>query len=345
MHMINSVIKKVNQLFDLPTLTYVGKAKGGFLSDNYIVKNKDNKYFLKKYRATVESRLPAVNKSEEFFANENIPVILPIKTKTGKSYFTIEGNSYSLFPFVNARTFNHRTGKLTPTIAKSIASNLATMHLLSKKEYPRIADEQLSEWDPKRIYKSFDNFKEYSKRVLDIINKKTKKSAFDKLALEIISLKIKVAATLPRKFKSSDLGKNHLVHGDYHAQNVFINRKGELTHVFDLEKTDIRPRSTELTRSMMIICFNSYFTPERFQLAKIYLQAYNEIYPIKKEEVASAIRLMFNKHVLNLWIEKERYINHNNRPSKLLPGEMRFLKYMSKNLEKFIEKLVKVSYN
>lgn len=333
--MNKKILAKVNSLFNLPELSYKGKAKGGFLSDNYILENKTNKYFLKKYRPSVGGRLPIINKTESFFTKAKIPIILPIKTKQGKTYFKIEDGVYSLYPFIDGKTLEQDNKAPSPTVVKSIATTLALMHLASKNGHPKYSKKQLSEWDPEHVLgkKSQDNFILYANKIIELLKNKKNKTKFDKEVFAILKLKLQLFDSIPKKFNSFKLGKGHISHGDYHAQNVFINSQGEVTHVFDLEKTDIRPRSLELVRSMFIICFDSYFDNNRFKLAKIYLKAYQDIYPIKKSEITSAINFIYYKHILSLWIEKGHYLNNYKRADVLLPGELRFLKYMSKNLE------------
>lgn len=158
--------------------------------------------------------------------------------------------------------------------------------------------------------------------------------------IKTLSLKQSISKAIPRRIKASSLGKHHMVHGDYHAQNLFFNSEGQISHVFDLERTGAQPRSLELVRSMFLICFNSYFSATQFKQAKIYLQSYNQIYPINKSEVEHAVRFMFYKHALNLWIEKDHYLHNFKRADTLLSGEFRYLKYMSQNLETFIQRLL-----
>lgn len=337
------ILKQLNSFFNIPTLSYKGKAKGGFLSDNYVLTNKTDKYFLKKYRTAVGNRLPIISTTEEFFANNEIPIILPIKTKKGKGYFEIEKEYYSLYPFVKARGFDHKKDKLTPAMAKSIASNLALMHKLSEKNKSKLSKERINEWDPKKVLSkaAIVDFHHYVDKVTQAVNSKRTKTAFDKLVLDILELKVSIVNSFPKIIKFGDLGKNHVIHGDYHAQNLFFNSNDQVTHIFDLEKTETRPRSTELVRSMFIICFNSYFTAKHFKMGKIYLKAYKEIYPISNAEIKSAIRFMFYKHAINLWIEKGHYLNNYKRADSLLAGELRFTKYLSKNMESFIKRLLK----
>lgn len=339
--MEKTIIDKLNKLFRMPPLRYDKKAKGGFLSDNYILRNSTGKYFLKKYRPSVKNRLSIIARAEQFFWSQDMPVIMPLKTKQGKTYFSIDGGFYSLFPYIPGKTFDHKTEFPTVSMVKSIATNLATMHLLSKMDFPIISPEQLSEWDPKKVLSATarEDFDSYANKILILLKAKKKKSLFDKSAFALLKLKVALVNTIPNKFTGRTLGKPHIVHGDYHAQNLFFDKAGNVTHIFDLEKSDIRPRSLELIRSMFIICFNSYFNARRYKLAQVYLETYNSIYPIKRTELESAIRFMYYKHLCNLWIEKEHYLNNNTRPDPLLAVELRFLKYLSKNLEILIKKL------
>ncbi len=340
--MDKQLLAKINSLYSLPTLSYKGKAKGGFLSDNYVLQTKTSTYFLKKYRQSVGDRLPVITKTEQFFANADIPIILPILTKKGSSFFSVEGYHYSLYPFISGKTFDHNNRVPTMAMVASIARNLAKMHQISRKGFPLFSKAQLSEWDVNRIMsdESRDGFYLYAHKILDVLKAKKRKTKFDLLAAKVVKLKLGIVQSVPTSFKGFTLGKPHIVHGDYHAQNVFLNGKGEVTHVFDLEKTDARPRSLELVRSMLLICFSGQFTSARFALAKKYLAAYNEIYPIPAIEVESSIRLLYYKHTLNLWIEKGHYFNDFTRADVLLDGELRYLRYMSKNMNHFIKRVL-----
>lgn len=327
----------------MPPLAYVGKATGGFLSDNYILQNKHAKYFLKRYRPSVGNRLPVISKTERFFTKHSIPIILPLKTQTGRTYFKVGGAYYSLYPFVQGSTFDHNKHIPTPQVVRSIASTLARMHQASQFGFPLFSNQQLVEWQSSHILskQGRDNFFLYAHKILDVLKSAKRKTAWDLVAEKTVRLKLAIAATIPSSFAVAKLGKPHIVHGDYHAQNVFLDAEGSVTHVFDLEKTDVRPRSLELVRSLLLICFSGYFDSQRFALARKYLAAYSEIYPIPKSEIAQSVRLLYYKHALNLWIEKDHYFNNNHRADILLAGEYRYLKYMHRKREAFITRLLK----
>ena len=227
-------------------------------------------------------------------------------------------------------------------MAKSIARNLALMHKLSEKSKPKLSKERINEWDPKKVLskEAREDFRNYVAKVTEVINKKKVKNNFDRLTLDILKLKASIEGSFPKNIKITGLGKEHAVHGDYHAQNLFFNKNDQVTHIFDLEKTETRPRSTELVRSMFIICFNSYFTTKQFKLAQIYLKAYKDVYPISHSEIESSIRFMFYKHTLKKKKKKGHYLNDYKRADILLPGEYRFTKYLSKNLETLIKRLL-----
>lgn len=341
--MNQQVLDKINSLFNLPPFTYQGKATGGFLSDNYIVKSKKEKYFLKKYRSSVGNRLPVISKTEQFFSKRGIPIILPIKTKKGRTYFKVNGAYCALYPFVQGSTFNHNTDIPTRTLVRSIASNLARMHQHSQFGFPAYLNQQLVEWQSSHLLskQARGDFFLYANRIVGVLNATKTKTEWDVLAEKTVKLKLAIATTAPSSFKKTKLGKPHIVHGDYHAQNLFVDSAGLVTHIYDLEKTGAKPRSLELVRSVLLICFSGYFTPQRFALARKYLAAYNEVYPIPKSQIEQSVRLLYYEHALSLWIEKGHYFNDYTRADVLLAGEYRYLKYMHAHLDTFIRRLLR----
>lgn len=176
----SDLANKVNKFFNFPQLKYIGKAKGGFLSDNFILADNNLKYFLKEYREREGKRLPIISKNEKFFASQNIPIILPIKTIAGKNYFKIDEKYYSLYPFINARVFDPKKDKLTSQMTESIASNLALMHKLSRKYEPHLSRMLIHEWDPKQALSEDARvkFNSYIVKITHAINSKKEKNQF-----------------------------------------------------------------------------------------------------------------------------------------------------------------------
>jgi Ser/Thr protein kinase RdoA (MazF antagonist) len=85
------------------SLNYVEKVTKGVLSENYILNDDTTKFFFKKYRYDDEERIREIHAAKKYFADNSIPVILPIETISGNTYFALDNFYYVLFPFVEGR--------------------------------------------------------------------------------------------------------------------------------------------------------------------------------------------------------------------------------------------------
>lgn len=141
------------------------------------------------------------------------------------------------------------------------------------------------------------------------------------------------------RYEELNLQNEHIIHGDYHGQNIFYDENEEVKYVFDLEKTGVSPRALEIARSLDFMCFSNNYEKESFEDADAFLSSYNEIYPIDKRELSCGIKAFYIRKARSLWIEREHYINGNRRVDCFLKGELSMLKYYSQNLNEFINKL------
>ncbi len=337
--MDTAIFSTIKKLYGYKKVTLVREIKAGFLSHNFVIRADNQQLFLKEYRSVLnETDLRRAHAAKAFFAERNISVITPINSLTKKTYFKHKNNYYALFPLIKGRVIKKGDPIPTPAII-AIARNLALMHKLSAKQYPQITKTRLPEWDLKQIISSKGWFTTTANQIVDLIQAKRTKTKFDTIALETLQLKLKLGNQIGNNLKVGYLGKDHISHGDYHAQNLFFDKEYNVTHVFDFEKSEIRPRSLELVRSMFLICFDSNFKKENFTKARLYIKTYNSIYPIPPHEISAAITFMHHKSILSLWIEQEHYLLKNKRVDLFLESNLKSLRYLSRHMQEFIKKL------
>jgi len=326
--MDEELIRKIENLYNISTLRFVEKVSGGYLSNNFIVKTEEAKYFLKQYRFTVVNKIEEVQAVKKYFYSCHIPAIMPLETTEGKTYFEFNDGYFALFPFVEGVVYKY--GTITPSALESTGKMLAKIHLAGKNP-PFTVTEQNKTWDK-------DRFVQRAKAILEIIKNKAKKDDFDKTAEETLKLKLTLAEGNQVKFSDLNILNDHLIHGDYHVNNLFFDAQDNVKYVFDWEKTEMAPRGAELVRCMYITCFDTHFEEKNFNDADIYLKAYNELYQISQNELANIIRFNFIKHIHSLWVETEHYIYNNTRVDIFL-DKAGNVEYQSKNLNSFIERV------
>jgi Ser/Thr protein kinase RdoA (MazF antagonist) len=160
------------------------------------------------------------------------------------------------------------------------------------------------------------------------------------LAKEAITYKLKLLREDAQSHKALQLSADHLLHGDYHELNLFFDTNDQVTYVFDFEKACIGPRLSELVRSMNIMCFNTFYEKRNFALAREYVRAYDEVYSIKKEEFAKALRAGYNRMKYSLWVEEFHYLEEDTRSDVFLKIGLDTLRWLDEHHQAFEEEVL-----
>lgn len=329
--MDNGLLKKLQNDYEQNITKSYGRVDGGFLSENYIVGESNNKYFLKSYRSKYsENDIINIHKVKRYFANHGIPIILPLDDRDGRSYFAYRNHFYGLFPFIESK--NIKTEKASLSVVRSIAEMQAKIHLLSRDGLLKIHEKETSLWNKDRVLKIGRNI---AKILAGIKNP----NQFDKVALRFVALKMKLISECHLIPGDIGLKNDHLIHGDYHAHNLFLDKDGNVQYVYDLEKTVNAPRAYELSRAIDYICLDKY----DFVKAGAYLRAYREVYPMSDEEFAKGFLFYYLKSIHSFWIEEHHYLNNNKRTDVFYNKDFEMTQYYSENLNEVIARIIKNS--
>jgi len=211
----NLLEKKIRLLYGIgKNLRIVSRVEEGYISQNYILEADSNRFFLKQYADYTEQQIKEIHDVKEYLSKSGIPVIIPIKTLSGDTYFSSKGKYYTLFPFIAGKTTDRE--KISRSSLKSLAQVLAQIHLLSKDSYPQIINQYQKFWDS-------NDFIASSKAILNQLEQIDQKTDFDLLATR--TLKLKSLIVKGNSITPADLNirNEFLVHGDYHEKNVFLN--------------------------------------------------------------------------------------------------------------------------
>jgi homoserine kinase type II len=319
---MDALIAEINTLYGL-NLSSPEKVERGFLTENHVLVSGGAKYFLKKYSYPKEEKIKEIHLAKQFFADKGIPIILPMTHKNGSTFFLFEGVYFALFPFVAGRHIESE--ELSEKAIVSLGRMLAKIHLAGKDSSLPITS-RIGTWDK-------DSFIKKAEVLIEAIEQNKEPSSFDELALRNMTMKKSLIESNTATAESLGLPNDHLIHGDYHEQNVFFTEDDEISDVFDLEKVAYAPRTFEVVRSLMYIFWEDDFTAENIEKGKIYLRAYAERYPISKEELKQGLRLYYLRQLHGFWVETEHYLNHNYRVDQFLESGHNIIKYLSENID------------
>ena len=284
------------------------KVDAGYLSDNYLVKSASSDYFLKCYRFSDKRRIIDAHTAKYFFYSRGIPIILPIKDKTGESIQQIGEHYFSLFPFVSGCQF---ISGLAPAMApKSLGGMLGRIHVAGEDGCPDIS-ERFKPWDK-------DRFNEIAGIILGIIDEMKQMTDFDIRAKEALGFKMKSVHSERLEYGDMKGLRTGLIHGDYHDGNVFFDHVGDVTHVFDLEKTCVAPFVFEIIRAIQYSNTTGYNRSGSEGLVKSFLDGYTQERAMSDRELDDGLELFYQNEIHGLWVEKEHYLRGNTRIDRLL---------------------------
>jgi Ser/Thr protein kinase RdoA (MazF antagonist) len=324
-----ALLQKVEKLYGIKNLKFVKKIRSGYLSHNFVLRSGKEKYFLKQYKYDEIERVEQIHRVQDFFMDGGIPIIHAIIAKNGKEIFIYKKKFFTLLPFVSGKIIRKKSR--SKKAYASAGEMLAKIHLLSKKGFPDIIDDQVRHWTK-------EEFETESKKIYKIISKIRRKSVFDKLSFKLLKFKINLSKKELLSFE--DFKPTHVIHGDYHGSNIFFNNNEEVSHVFDIEKAEAAPRAYEIARSMDFMCFSTHFTEKNFENARIYLKAYRSLYPISNKELVRGLKLNYLIMIYSMWLLKEHYILGSKRTDELFVSQYKSLQYYSQHFDEFIKKLL-----
>ncbi|MCX6736120.1 MAG: phosphotransferase [Candidatus Parcubacteria bacterium] len=326
---MENLLGRIYELYGIKLL-FLERVQKGYLSENNVLYDGDIKFFLKKYRFDNEEKVLEVHSVKKYFSDGGVPVILPLSTKEGRTFFHFDGEFYAIFPFIS--DIQTEGKNLTDSDIISLAEMLGKMHLLGKS----------SELPLKSIFKPWD--KEKTLKEISLIETEIQKisqpSGFDTDALKGIQVKKNLILKDSLVYEDFDLPSDHLIHGDYLEHNVFFDKNNKVSHVFDFEKAEYCPRTQELLRSMIYIFFNGGINEKGFKNARRYIDSYSDIYPIPKDELARGLKMFYTKSFHRVWVESEHYLKNNKRVDLFLKMDNYRIGYLLKNYEEFEKRII-----
>ncbi len=320
---MDDLLAYIKSNFDLrDDLRVVSEVQKGVLSKNYILANRQQKYFLKRYRFEDSEQVAQVHRVKKFFSQGGVPVILPMIGKDG-TFFSFEGGVYALFPFVDAIQISRRD--LEVVHFKSMAKMLAKIHRLGS-ELPFGADGEIETWDTAEFIHKAENIRES-------ILSKSESDDFDRIALRGLELKLRFVEKSIPDHTNFDLNPSHQIHGDFHDGNVFFDGNNNVSHVFDFEKTGVRHRIYEVIRSMDYMCVEGVPTEKDMGNIEAFMTTYQSEYPLSQSEIEMGWQVYFYKKIQSLWIESEHYLKQNCRPDIFIKPHVDSLEYFAENFD------------
>ncbi len=312
---MEQILSGIAQSFDLGKIISHVNITEGVLNQNYLLETDKGKYFIKSIRGKVSERVNYIAKVERFMKTEGIPALCMLQTTDGTNFFEHEGVRYSVYSYVES----DRSHSYTSADYRTIGEMLAKIHQASfGKNIDAIKEKEL--WG-RRDDEIIQKLKDYKTHI-----EQKDMDSIDKEFLEYINLKLSLAE---QWHKVPDMANDTLIHGDYHAGNLLIDKDSrELIGVCDWEKAEYAPRMYELARAVLYIAFDKDVSDMEtsLQIVKAFVEGYKNILSVVKDEFENGLKMRLTRHVITSWIENMHYGEGNSRANHFVKNEMRILK-------------------
>ena len=316
--------------FDLPSVSNFVEVKKGLICRNFSFQSGERKFFLKLYTRNTEETIHAIKEAEIYFAEQGIPIVLPVVTRSGAYAFEFLGKWFSLFPFVDTPT--PEASELTDVTMVSMGKMLAALHLAGKQA-------QLESFATFRFWDR-DAFFADAEKIQAIEATHAPENTSEELAFaNIRSQREYLEQTSQRQPEDFGLPFDHLLHGDFIYTNTFVDTSGEVLMTYDLEKAGVGPRAYELARSMFISCFDDGWNEKNFEFARLFLSAYQTVYPISREEFVKGVH-MYVTHFMHMsWLESKIILEKSVPHYRLIEPAFKRMGHFRGDLDWLVDQL------
>ncbi|MES3017411.1 MAG: phosphotransferase [Bacteroidota bacterium] len=304
--MYDELLEEILKKYSAGNLMDFARIPTGVSSENYKVKTSKGTYFLKKHRESVLERIESLERLEQFFAANGIPIITPISTIDNKLHCLHDHACYVLYPFVSGDTFEQ--GKVSDEVVKNMAEMLAKIHLLTRDGI----QEQYADVSVYFIPRKTEVMTKEIDTLLEHIEHLQSKVAYDELAERGLALKRAFLLQHASEIDDFSFNDRNLGHGDYHPGNIFFNNDLTISALFDLDMAGALPRIYELVRAIMLTCLNHNYSKEKIQQSKIFIKTYHDLYPFDEEDLTKGMEAFYFE-TLATWREKAHYWEHDGR--------------------------------
>lgn len=269
--------------FSTESSTFIGRlSRGSYSKDTkYVIQTMVGKYILRNSKTTEAlPRLQRITNLLRYLEAEDFPVATPIRTRDGNHIHINKGGLWTMSEYVEGHCVEY-PHILTDGQLAAAGNLLGDYHSLVK-HYPDIQKRNIS-WhvDPQQTTSLLNE-------VLSVLETKSQYDQIDQLVASMIPNKLQRLEDLQETNAMIATQSKLQTHGDFHGANLIFGPNGDIKALVDWEDSDYFMRVAEVQASICMTCkedITEHFNvPINFRRAKIFLDAYEKVYPLTTQE-------------------------------------------------------------
>lgn len=335
------ILDDIAKEYGFSELRFVREPEKGISTKNLIAEDgRGNAYFIKKHKKGDLQKIENSERSACFVQeNSDIPVVLPVANKRGKLHTDIDGEFYSIFPYV-VHTEYHSTDADRIVFTRQLGEMLGKIHSASRTAPVPESIKRISAWTPDDKEVSIAGLE----KVREVIMKKESRDAYDQKALDFIALKIPLIREHAFVKQEKDVT---LCHGDYHTANLLFNDMGGIIGICDWDISGLENPYYEFIRSfnMCVVRRDFDHLETKGEVARAFLEGYTSTcgFHFEITELDYAIETWYEKVLTMVWPLSDHYFLKHFKTDPSLDSEFNkiiFLRDRRQELSTLISRIL-----
>lgn len=283
----------------------------GLLNRSFKVTTTGGEYFLKHYLDAAPEAIGYQHQATAILADAGLPVMPPLRDATGRTWLSVRGRRFALFPWVDGA---HREGvALTGDCAARLGDLLARVH---RQLAVVLAPTQQTLVVPTpTVAGSMDRVNE----LLTLVRRQPVRDGLDELAEHrLVERRHMLYQYAHRRPDPGDTLLSGYVHGDLHPLNLLYQGREPIA-ILDWDRLGVQPYTEELVRAASLF-FRS--ADEGLDTTKIrrYVAAYRAVQDLDDAQLASAVHRLWWDRLNDFWMLEGRYQRRDRRCDSLFLG-------------------------
>ncbi|MDF2578273.1 MAG: hypothetical protein K0S74_1757 [Chlamydiales bacterium] len=328
----NDLIKEISEIYPLSSVQ-IGDRLGGLSALNYILYSGQDKLVLKGYRSADIKTIEKIENLAIFLNLNGLPARVPLMTIDKQYHFeTKQGQLFAIYPYIEGKVLHEPN--LNEKALNAAGQLLAKFHLLSLSDLTHV---NLSH----RVNLSLYDAQHDTQMLLATIKQHpTEDNAINQVIRHSVKTKLKLIEKLlsDNEFEYY-LNYKHLVHGDFHNENLLFNDQNEVIGLLDFEEVHLGHRMQDLLHFIHLACCNNGYDAPRIAKALLFLKSYSSIFPFTLHDLQFGISFSLYKIARSFFLEKELYHSRDLFFAGLIERDLKKLQYFESNSRQFIEVL------
>ncbi|WP_437926543.1 phosphotransferase [Sorangium sp. So ce291] len=321
---------KIREFYGFERLTLLDRL-GGLSAVNLKVQLDAGLFVLKRFRSNNEEDVFRMEAVTALLDRSSLPVSLPLAGKGGALHFELDGRYHALFPFVEGMTL-HEPSLTAPSLS-SAAILLSQLHRVDVPQSVGLMSKGESR-APAEVFR--DTARAFLARACAIPLEESTRN----LIKQLIKAKVRMLAILSKARGS--LGTptaRHLVHGDFHNENLIFDSEGNVVRVLDFEETHLNHRVRDVFSFINHACCNTGFGSANMEKATLFLRSYNAMYALTDQEVEGGAIGLIEGLCSSLFLERVVVDEGNAELISILERDLRKVNYFATHAETWISEL------